>query len=106
MSNNKEIARFSLFAKKECIENILTRPGDITRDVIVLMLDDINRQMDSCKKRVSTTPRKLSPYNYFVKAKIPELSKQFPEMDNRTRMSRVSELWKNLSPTEKESFKQ
>jgi|AntRauMFilla1563_2_1112583.scaffolds.fasta_scaffold01035_9 hypothetical protein len=106
MSNNKEITRFSLFAKKDCIENILAKPGDITRDAVSLILDDVNRQLASGgKKRVSTTPRKLSPYNYFVKAKLPELSKQFPEIDNRMRMSKVSELWKNLSPAEKESFK-
>lgn len=107
-NNNKEVARFALFAKKECLERIIASPGEVTRDTLTSMLDDVDRQLVESsinKKRVSTTPRQLSPYNYFVKETLPGLSKQFPDIDNRARMSKVSELWRDLSPEEKASFK-
>lgn len=102
---HKEIVRFSLRTQKECLENLLAAP-EVTRENIELVLQDVNRQLDkmgSGKKR-STAPRALSPYNHFVKAKLSEVAKQFPDLDNRARMSKVSELWKAMSPAEKASF--
>jgi uncharacterized protein with von Willebrand factor type A (vWA) domain len=105
MSNNKEVVRFSLFATKECLERLLATHSDVTRDTVVTMLDDVNRQLESRKRGGLTAPRKLSPYNYFVKEKLPEVAKKFPDIDNRARMAKVSEMWRNLDPAEKQGFK-
>ena len=94
MSNNKEVVRFSLFAKKECLESLLATPGgEVTRDTVVSMLNDVDRQLESRKRGGSTVPRQLSPYNYFVQEKLPEVAKMYPGIDNRARMAKVSELW-------------
>jgi len=104
-SNHKEIIRFSLRAQKECLESLLARDATVTRDTVESHLNDINKQLEKLTMgRRGSSNRALSPYNHFVKAKLPEVAKRYPDIDNRARMSRVSEMWKSLSPTEKAGF--
>ena len=99
---NKEVARFTRNSKKECLESLLDVIHDAkSRDIIQTRIDDLVAQTG---KNTSTAPRKLSPYNRFVKQKLPEIAKEHPDMDNKTRMKHVSELWKALSETQKTAF--
>jgi hypothetical protein len=47
----------------------------------------------------------MSAYNKFIKKELPEIAKENPTMDNKTRMAKASEKWKTLSDTEKEAYK-
>jgi hypothetical protein len=107
---NREILRFSLNAQKECLENILSSVNDDTktcgpvyRDRIVAKLSELNDQLTKCGGG-SRAPRKLSPYNRFVKEQLPLLVKDHPEMDNKARMTHVSSMWKKMSAADKEKY--
>lgn len=100
---NKEVARFARNSKKECLQSLLDVIHDPkSRDIIQSRIDDLVAQTGN--KTSDKAPRKLSPYNRFVKAKLPEIAKEKPDIDNKTRMKHVSELWKNMSIQDKAAF--
>lgn len=102
---NTEVTRFALRTKKECLEEILELWGQdiVDRGTIEAKLEEINKQLNSEKKK-STAPRKLSAYNMFVREKLPELKKSFPDLKNKELMSKVSDLWKETSPEDKTKY--
>ena len=98
-SFNKEVARFARNSKKECLESLLDLIQDSkSREIIETRIADLTAQTGK------NTPRKLSPYNRFVKLKLPELAKERPDLDNKTRMKHVSEMWKKISIEEKNAY--
>lgn len=108
---NKEILRYALTAQKECLESILNSVtedtktcGPVFRERIVSKLDELNSQLGKCGGGGPRAPRKLSPYNRFVKEQLPLLAQKNPEMDNKTRMTQVSTMWKQMSDAEKAKF--
>ena len=105
---NAEVTRFALRAQKDCLEEILDLWGiDIVdRGTIEAKLEEINKQLNSNldKKSKSSKPRKLSAYNMFVREKLPELKKSFPDLKNKELMSKVSDLWKETSPEDKTKY--
>lgn len=113
----KEVTRFALNTQKECLESILNSVqddpktcGPAFREKIHEKLADIQTQLAKCGKSrgsgsgSSAAPRKLSAYNRFVKEQMSALVKNHPEMDNKARMTKVSEMWKALSADEKAKY--
>lgn len=98
---NKEVARFARNSKKECLVSLLDVIHDAkSREIIETRITDLTAQTGSADK----APRKLSPYNRFVKQKLPEIAKEHPGMDNKARMKHVSELWKTMSLEQKAAY--
>jgi hypothetical protein len=116
----KEVTRFALNTQKECLESILNSVqedsktcGPAFREKIQEKLADIQTQLAKCGKSRgggsgsgsgSATPRKLSAYNRFVKEQMSALVKNHPDMDNKTRMTKVSEMWRTLSAEDKVKY--
>ena len=107
---NREVNRFALNSKKECLENILMSIADdkktcgsAYRDIILARIDEINDQLGKSGKKTPVN-RKPSAYNHFVKEKLSEVKTQFPELNNASRMKKVSELWNGLSTAQKEKY--
>lgn len=108
---NKEVTRFSLNSKKECLEEILSVAfaveNTISRIPIEAKLEEINEHLKKLDKKTKSSddkPRKLSVYNRFVKIHLPEIAKEFPDMKNNERMTKVSEIWKKTSPEERQKY--
>lgn len=113
----KEVTRFALNTQKECLESILNSVQDDTktcgpvfREKIQEKLADIQTQLAKCagagnrRGNAATQPRKLSAYNRFVKEQMSALVKNHPDMDNKTRMTKVSEMWRTLSAEDKVKY--
>ena len=107
---NKEVNRFALNSKKECLENILISIpydkrtcGSTYRDTIMAKINELDDQLGKSGKRTQVN-RKPSAYNNFVKQKLSEVKRTFPELNNASRMKKVSELWNELSLDEKASY--
>lgn len=99
---NKEVARFARNSKKECLVSLLDVIHDPkSREIIESRIADLTAQTGSSADKA---PRKLSPYNRFVKQKLPEIAKEKPGMDNKARMKHVSELWKTMTDEQKAAF--
>lgn len=110
----KEVSRFALMSKKECLQDLMNgfAPEDEGYKTIQSKMMDIDNELAkvakgkgfTTKRRESDKPRALNAYNHFVKAKLPEIAKEHPEMDNRTRMKHVSEIWKTMSAEDKAAY--
>lgn len=107
----KEITRFTLQSKKECLEELLkTVPEDQHSGYyagITSMLARITDELSNVKgKRAarSDKPRQLSAYNKFIQKTLPAIARDFPSMDNKARMEKASSIWKQLSPEQKEAY--
>ena len=108
----KEITRFTLQSKKECLEELLkTVPEDTNSPYhtqITSQLSRITDELSNVKgKRVvrSDKPRQLSVYNKFIQKTLPVIARDFPSMDSKARMEKASSIWKQLSVEQKESYK-
>jgi hypothetical protein len=103
---SKEVSRFALMSKKECIQDLMESDADDTyKTVLQAKMDELDQQIAKVGKGgKSDKPRTLNAYNHFVKAKLPEIAKEKPELDNRARMKEVSELWKAMTQEEKAAF--
>lgn len=110
---SKEVSRFALMSKKECLQELLSGFSEETEGykVIQSKIDDLDQEIAKTKvggKRKSggdpDKPKQLNGYNRFVKAKLPEIAKENPELDNRARMKAVSELWKTMTVEEKAAY--
>ena len=101
---NKEVARYARNSKKECLMSLLDVIHDAkSREIIESRIADLAAQTGK-NSSADKAPRKLSPYNRFVKQKLPEIAKESPDMDNKARMKHVSELWKTMTPEQKAAF--
>ena len=109
----KEVYRLALLSKKECIQDLMNKDRFASdegyQSALQAEMDAIDQELANYKmcnrsKTKNNKPRTLNAYNHFVKAKLPEIGKEHPEMDNRARMKHVSELWKAMSPEEKTAF--
>lgn len=110
----KEVSRFALMSKKECLQDLLNgfAPEDEGYKTIESKITDLDNELAkvgkgkglTTKRRESDKPRALNAYNHFVKAKLPEIAKEHPEMDNRARMKHVSEIWKTMSAEAKAAY--
>ena len=103
---SKEVSRFALMSKKECIQDLMESDADDTyKTVLQAKMDELDQQIAKVGKGgKSDKPRALNAYNHFVKAKLPEIAKEHPEMDNRARMKHVSEIWKTMSAEDKAAY--
>lgn len=128
---NKEVTRFSLNTKKECLEELIAELFSVKngsdelhyqeemygrgvaetkktyQTTINKMIEDINeklQKLDKTKPKSSDKSRKISAYNRFVKIHLPAVAKQFPEMKNNERMTKVSKIWQTLSAEEKQKY--
>lgn len=101
---NKEVARFARNSKKECLESLLDVIHDPkSREIIQSRIANLAAQTGK-NSSADKAPRKLSPYNRFVKQKLPEIAKEKPDMDNKARMKHVSEMWKTMTEEQKAAF--
>ena len=103
---NKEVTRFSLNSKKECLEEIIAAANEkgedyINRAVIDKVLEDINEKLQKLDKKTKSSddkPRKLSAYNRFVKTHLPEIAKEFPDIEKQRKNDQsVGTLEKDIS---------
>ena len=113
---SKEVSRFALMSKKECLHDLLTGFSEETDGykAIQSKIDDLDQEIAKTKvgggsKRkgsdgASDKPKKLNGYNRFVKEKLPEIAKEKPELDNRARMKEVSVLWKTMTAEQKAEY--
>lgn len=109
---SKEISRFALMSKKECLQDLLTGFSEETDGykAIQSKIDDLDQEIAKVKsggKRKGgdpDKPKKLNGYNRFVKQKLPEIATENPDLDNRARMKAVSELWKGMSAEQKAEY--
>ena len=104
----KEITRFTLQCKKECLEDLLKAvPEDANSPYYTYTMSQLNRINDELSnKRVkrSDKPRKLSAYNRFIQQTLPVVKRDFPSMDNKARMEKASSIWKQLSEEQKKAY--
>ena len=110
---SKEISRFALMSKKECLQDLLTGFSEDTDGYKAVMskIEGVDHELVALEKTNGgkrkggagdlNKPKKLNGYNRFVKEKLPEIAKENPDMDNRARMKAVSELWKGMSAEDK-----
>lgn len=111
---SKEVSRFALMSKKECLQDLLNNgtfaPSDDGYKTIESKIEEIDKELAAVGKQrgsknpKSSEPRPMNVYNKFVKAKLPEIAKEHPELDNRARMKQVSEIWKTMTPEEKAAY--
>lgn len=123
---NKELSRFTLKYKNELLEEIKTvleSEEDLSTYIENAMtavqtdLVALDKKTKPSKRQASggasasspakakSAPRPLSAYNKFIKKELPEIAKENPDMDNKTRMSKASEKWKTLTDKQKEEYK-
>lgn len=106
----KEITRFALQFKKECLEDLLkTVPEDTNSPYyveIMARLNGINDDLNRVGKRARTSdkPRQLSTYNKFIQKTLPVIKRDFPSLDNKARMEKASSIWKKLSDEQKQAY--
>lgn len=106
----KEITRFTLQSKKECLEDLLKAvPENVNSPYYTHTMSQLNRINDELNnvsgKRVrSDKPRKLSAYNKFIQKTLPVIARDFPSMGNKARMEKASSIWKQLSTEQKEAY--
>lgn len=113
---NKELSRFTLKYKTELMEELKTviESGDDVKVYIENSIATVEADIVALDKKtkggkrapkVKGPPRPLSAYNKFIKKVLPEIAKQNPDMNNKTRMSKASEKWKTLTDKQKEAYK-
>jgi flagellar biosynthesis chaperone FliJ len=119
---NKEVVRFTFKLKQELLQEILENVKEDSvstyREYIVQELEVVNKELNNFEKvykamnskkqtkdKTNYTPRPMSSYNKFIKKTLPEIAKDYPDMNNKSRMAKASEIWKKLSDKEKVAFK-
>jgi hypothetical protein len=70
------------------------------------ILSDVYKFKKSCidEKKANKQPRKMTTYNIYVKKRMVDLKKEYPEIPSRDRMSIIAKEWMTFSPQEKEKF--
>lgn len=120
-SFTKEVTRFTLQLKKECLEEVLSTvtentDSDYYKHISTAVENFANELKNfekhykmskngkKAKDKSDAPPRKLSAYNKFIKKTLPEIKEKFKDMDNRARMEKASGIWKKLSQKEKDAY--
>ena len=120
-SFTKEVTRFTLQLKKECLEEVLSTVTENTESdyykhistAVENLADELknfekrykmNKNGKKTKDKSDAPPRKLSAYNKFIKKTLPEIKEKFKDMDNRARMEKASGMWKKLTQKEKDAY--
>ena len=113
---SKDISRFALMSKKECLEDLLSGFSEDTDGYKTVQnkIADVDKELVALEKTKggkrrgggggSDKPKKLNGYNKFVKEKMSDIVKDNPDMDNRARMKAVSEMWRNMSVEAKAGY--
>jgi flagellar biosynthesis chaperone FliJ len=122
---NKEVLRFTIKFKQEVLQDILKNVTEETGSPYYVHINEqLNMVSEEIKnfeksyraslsqkgprgtkqKTKSLVPRPMSAYNKFIKQTLPKIKKDLPDMDNKSRMSKASEIWKKLTPSEKEEY--
>lgn len=118
----KELGRFSLSYKLEILQEVLSSiestPEPDVKALVTKSVATVQEELNNLEKKYKAStkrqnkdskpkgePRPMSAYNKFIKKELPEIAKENPTMDNKTRMAKASEKWKTLTDTEKEYYK-
>lgn len=118
----KELSRFSLSYKLELLQELLTTmeasPDTDAKTLLTESVTSVQEEINNLEKKFKASskrqskdskpkgePRPMSAYNKFIKKELPEIAKQNPTMDNKTRMAKASEKWKTLTDKQKEAYK-
>ena len=119
----KELSRFTLSYKLEILQEVLLNIESATEDtdvktVVTQSVTSVQEEITNLEKKFKASskrqskdskpkgaPRPMSAYNKFIKKELPEIAKENPTMDNKTRMAKASEKWKTLTDQEKEDYK-
>lgn len=122
---NKEVLRFTLKFKQEVLNDVLNNVTDDTKSAYYVYINDqlalVSDELQNFEKRYKASlskkgavskdktkqvnPRPMSAYNKFIKVTLPKIREDFKTLDNKSRMKKASELWKKLSPAQKEEYK-
>ena len=122
---NKEVLRFTLKFKQEVLNDVLSNVTDDTKSAYYVYINDqlalVSDELQNFEKRYKASlskkgavskdktkqvnPRPMSAYNKFIKVTLPKIREDFKTLDNKSRMKKASELWKKLSPAQKEEYK-
>lgn len=105
----KEITRFSLQTKKDCLEELLKAvPEDTNSPYYTHITSQLSRITDDLSKvkgkRSDSKPKQLSVYNKFIQKTLPIIKRDFPSLDNKARMEKASTIWKQLSDEQKNTY--
>jgi hypothetical protein len=93
---------------KPCLETCISTYIDKSLATIQADIVSLDKKTKGGKRNADKKkgpPRPLSAYNKFIKKVLPEIAKENPTMDNKTRMSKASEKWKTLTDEEKQAYK-
>lgn len=118
----KELGRFSLSYKLEILNEVLANlestPDTDSKTLLAKSITSVQDELSNLEKKYKASnkrqnkdskpkgePRPMSAYNKFIKKELPEIAKENPTMDNKTRMAKASEKWKTLNDAEKEVYK-
>lgn len=119
---NKEVVRFTFQLKQEVLQEILDNATEDTTSechkYVSEQLDKVKDELRHFEKRykannsrkqpkdkTKTAPRPMSAYNKFIKKTLPEIAKEHPTMDNKSRMAKASEVWSKLTDKQKQDYK-
>lgn len=122
---NKEVLRFTLKFKQEVLNDVLNNVTDDTKSAYYVYINDqlalVSDELQNFEKRYKASlskkgavskdktkqvnPRPMSAYNKFIKVTLPKIREDFKTLDNKSRMKKASEIWKKLSPAQKEEYK-
>lgn len=114
---NQEVTRFTFQLKQELLTELLEKlVHDEDKAVVETALGDLKDELETFEKKQKSldkrrggpkekTVRPLSAYNRFIKTELRNISKKYPELEQTKHMSKAAELWRELSPEEKEKYK-
>jgi hypothetical protein len=103
--------------KQELLTEILDKlVHDDDKAVVGSSLSALKDELETFEKKQKSLEKKrggpkekvvrpLSAYNRFIKTELPNISKKYPELEQTKHMSKAAELWRELSPEEKEKYK-
>ena len=113
----QEVTRFTFNLKQELLTEILDKlVHDEDKAVVESSLSALKDELETFEKKQKSLEKKrggpkekvvrpLSAYNRFIKTELPNISKKYPELEQTKHMSKAAELWRELSPEEKEKYK-
>ncbi len=120
---NHEVVKFAHKFKLEVLEEVLEKLTSSIDDKSVLescktvvqtLFDDAQEALSKAESKAKKgskkgdkpkVARKLSSYNRFIKAIMPKITTDFPDLENNKRMEKASEIWKGMSDDEKAKYK-
>lgn len=113
----QEVTRFTFNLKQELLTEILDKlVHDEDKALVESSLSSLKDELETFEKKQKSLEKKrggpkekvvrpLSAYNRFIKTELPNISKKYPELEQTKHMSKAAELWRELSPEEKQKYK-